>query len=811
MYFDPYKKIDFRLEYNDLVVMTGYLKVLTVSSEGYECSLNGELGKIFQEMQKITFDETIYDGEDKDKYWIDVSEYVNEKINKELVYDDWNTEHSSTILRKIGDEGYSVHNIIGFTPNNSFNTDFDYKTYQLNNDRSTTFTDTLESVKWNGKTFQDITGISPETVIGNGLTPRCFGEFRSYLQQPFIYWNQLWQIFQQKAESTTGYKFNLDRNWFNNNNPYWTKSVLTLMNYDQIQKQIAENTKQYECQVEYTGGKIDSKGQEQILKITSNAPYFVPDAEGGYFKALDNNKVMKISISNLMVSYVINGILKMTAICLCSGKYQYLGMPTRACHLYLDLVASSLDGKRDLKLIKRVIQYNIDCAEDKRPKDENADIIPVNYNDFATQLGDPETSTRWYSNIGAKTFYAALSDINEPFRLKLKMYYKHIGSTEEAIPLYDIVVKDPLTSTESNSFISNTEDRVIKFNNLDIIGTQYRSNSRFTLNTLWNNEWNPYKYILNYCKQFRILISVNDVNKTINFTKAQNYFSKYTISDFSDKLDKTKDYIINPIAFENKYILFNYEDEKTAIGEKYKNKFSYNFGDKKIDTSYSFNSNEKKLFSGINTGIISSYSDKSFKVLLGIPGDSTVAEPKVYNITPAEIFVNFSDKDNKQTDSFGRLLFARYANFDTNDNLTDAKISDDTNLQVYTDEYFYSDNAVKTDKYIQLDDVYDNKCILFNIPNENYTYNKTHYDNAISIYDGFWKNYIAERYNTQNKIVSCYLKLTPTDFTNFEFNRFITIENQLYFINKIYDYDISNINNSTKVELITIQNIEGYL
>lgn len=98
---------------------------------------------------------------------------------------------------------------------------------------------------------------------------------------------------------------------------------------------------------------------------------------------------------------------------------------------------------------------------------------------------------------------------------------------------------------------------------------------------------------------------------------------------------------------------------------------------------------------------------------------------------------------------------------------------------------------------------------MFNKPLESYVYDDDYYDNCKGIYDIFWAKYIAERYNTQNKIVTCYLDITPQDYAGFEFNHFITIENQLYMINKIYDYDITN-NESTKVDLITIQDIEGY-
>ena len=50
IYFDPYKKLDCRLQWGDDVFFTGYAKMLKVTNKGYEVTINGELGKIFQEL-----------------------------------------------------------------------------------------------------------------------------------------------------------------------------------------------------------------------------------------------------------------------------------------------------------------------------------------------------------------------------------------------------------------------------------------------------------------------------------------------------------------------------------------------------------------------------------------------------------------------------------------------------------------------------------------------------------------------------------------------------------------------------------------
>jgi hypothetical protein len=78
-----------------------------------------------------------------------------------------------------------------------------------------------------------------------------------------------------------------------------------------------------------------------------------------------------------------------------------------------------------------------------------------------------------------------------------------------------------------------------------------------------------------------------------------------------------------------------------------------------------------------------------------------------------------------------------------------------------------------------------------------------------TIYDLFWNKYINERYNIQNKKVTLYVNITPPDFIQFEFNKFVTVDNQLFMINKIYDYDL-NSNGLTKVDLIQITDISAY-
>jgi hypothetical protein len=110
--------------------------------------------------------------------------------------------------------------------------------------------------------------------------------------------------------------------------------------------------------------------------------------------------------------------------------------------------------------------------------------------------------------------------------------------------------------------------------------------------------------------------------------------------------------------------------------------------------------------------------------------------------------------------------------------------------------------------YPKLDIVNGDNLCVFNVPKENYTY-LNNYSGKHSIYYNLWEKYVNERYNVQNKIVTCYLRITPQLWSNFKYTKFARIENQIYFVNKIYDYDITSAT-PTKVDLITIQSIDSY-
>ena len=810
IYFNPLKKLDMRLQWGDDVLMTGYAKMNEVKQNNgkgtYELTLFGQLGKVFQEMQKITFDKTVNDT----SYLIDGAKYVDDYIDRTLVYNSWNStgQTHSELLEKT-DSGYTVTDIIGFAPNNAFSEEFDYKTFQLSSSSSTTWEDYL------GDSFTQDTGIQPSTIIPNGLLPREVGEYRSYLQLPFIYWNKLFKIYQAKAEQLTGYQFDLDSEWFTTANPYWhnlvymlkplnfsNKDATALVNRykttDDIYSWVpTENPIYANSQIAYyyyTWDGTETTNVNTFAEKSETTPIYVSgntfqiddstmlSNDGSFnvrFSTTSDKKDLGLKFNTLCQAFVIelkftgvntgNVITKKIVFAGANPNEEWIVNLKNSADSVCIVPESNANSYYDSNLDKYV--YYIDC------------IAPLPKFPVSAAGLDTEFKISYTAAWGA--FILSIDN-----HLKLSPFIKRAKTPHGYVHVIHL----------------GTYDTDIVLNlNMSVRRGIFHSGSKFNLNDLWNKEFKLFDEIIKYCKIYRINITVDDFNKKIVFRRLPRYFRDYKVLDWTNKIDKSKDYTIKPLTFENKYVLFNYKDSKIAIGEEYKKRYGVNYGDYRLITDYNFNDSKTELFKDISQSIVSSDNVLSWLTLL---------RHKVAYTMGTEIFVNNRDKDKKQVDIFGSYFFHNGAAiFDVGNGseLAGVTISDDSDLQGKNSTFFYSyiqSDRVYTVSYPKLDIVTDNYMCIFNKPKENFTY-LANYDNKKTIYDNFWYDYINERYNIQNKLITCYVYLKPTDYINFDFNNLIRVGNQLCLVNKIYDYDVSS-TVPTKVDLVTIQDIGGY-
>ena len=786
IYFDPTKKLDFRLVYDSFVLMEGYAKMIDIKMTDYtgtyNITLNGQLGKIFQELKKITFDTTT---EDTD-YLIHGEDYVEEYIDRNLVYNSWTSQGQTHInLMKKDNPNYNINDILGWAPNNSFSEGFDYKTVQSSQTNAKLFTNILTT---NG--FVESTGIEPNTAIPNGLLPREIGEYRSYLQLPFIYWNKLFQMFQAKAEEITGYKFDLDGTFFTPSNPDWYNLVYILKNWN------VKNGVDYSGV--YSGNNTNELHWSHLNADKKYATPFTTNTNLSVVSEtthrLENNKIIidtydNDRITDATLDFYITGSLW--------NQYDLLFSVNNGFIVQLNFVGENgYTESKQIFVCREDTQNEAVVAKKTEVLDNGGSICTISYdNRYATQFSSLQSTSKWGWHLTS-----ALKDITAMNQYK---FGKYATVSITGRWLTNDCGLGGGTDAVENTYFSNA---TLTINNTIEIG-RMRSYTYFTLNDLWNNDYNLFDEILRYCKMYRIYVYTDDYAKKIYFKQYDKYFEDYSIEDWTNKLDRSKEIIIRPITFENKYVLFNYEDSTTKLGIEYRDKYGFDYGEYRLTTDYNFNIDTTELFKNtkLKTSIMATDNILSWTNLYD--------NSKIEYSFPAEIYIYNKDKDNKQVDTFGCFYYHNgLATFDTEPELymRPVKITDDTTLQQKINTFVYSQvyNYTNTLTYPKLDIVYGDNLCLFNTPKDNYTY-INNYTGKATIYSKYWENYLNERYNIQNKVVTCYLTLTPKDWTDFRFNRFIKIDGVLYMVNKIYDYNIET-PEPTKVDLITITDIKGY-
>ena len=803
IYFDPTKKLDFKLVYNARTIMMGYAKMISVKQNNgngvYEIVLSGQLGKLFQEMNKITLDNSQSDS----KYYINGRDYFEAQMSTQLIKDCWDDP-----------EGTSQTNpskYIGFAPCEcTQEEDMDYTVYQNNSNEIQKLSDVLET-----RDFTNKAGIPAEKVIEKGMSPRGIGEFRSYKQIPYIHFNRLFEIFSDKVQQITGYTVHLDEDFKNaNEQTNFGKLKFILKRFD------AKNTADYNNQYKpgtvsqdfiYIGENASRDGYEPTFEnnttvltvplTTINEQY--PLKDGEMFK-VDKPTMVKITGLQSNISVTLNRDL--------DGD-KYVRLNPDVCFIVTYALVRA-DGSIINNNLRRVCVI----GQNENHMDTSAyDAVCVFNDNTIHYQGDTISTTVTCPDFGPVV-------IDEDFKITCYITSWDMLRNHDYISLFQY--------QNNNSW----EQIIIGDANFKTYGTEFdikvtpdffRSGYKFSLNELWDNEHNLFTEIINYTKMYALVWQVDDINKEINLVPRSKYFSDYKIVDWTDKLDKSKDFVIKPVYFDSKYVKLNYKDSKLGLNENYKEEFGYNYGEKLLVTDYNFDTNTKDIFKDIPLAF-----DYSPNVLLW----STLYEEQqvVYSVNN-ENFVYCQDKDGKYVDLFGCLmLYAGTKSFDKTFSTRKILLTDDTQQMERVHTYCYSqgnggDNHIQVTQYPVLSNLLVKEdssilinpkkyvfCNLFEIPKKLYTLNNPFTSKSKiptvnqSLYSRFFKKYFDERYSIQTKVVTCYMQLTLFDYINFKFNQFVMIDNQLYMVNKISDYDISSIE-PTKVELITVNDINNYI
>lgn len=882
--YDPSQKINMTMTFNGSIVMDGYavLNSVNLNEKVYEINLYGQLGSIFSSLKEKVLDEYL---NGTNGWWKTI------KMN------------AQTIVTSFRNAGHSLdwssenwYDFFGFAPqvignSDNFNTSGyeEYGTGEVKN-----FVDVINTTR--NITYADI-------YVKDGLDFNQYKEIRSYMTRPYVYVDKIIQLVQNEINNGdfNGYTMTLDPDWFNSTNPYYNGLCFFPGNESIIDSGEGVN------------GLVTWDDSERYMNwpMTYRPSTSTVDLEG-YTYNEGNNGLITISSSSgetsvtlslngdgVVVRDRVNGVGSTSGFN-SNGKWAYYNLdnmyqiPVRYIGVYdsNDVLINKLylvdDKVHSVHRDKAFLHYEHTHTElsgvwNKLKKMNSKNIVP--------------NSCRWINGSSDNNYcevtqiYNFGNDVLNTNSFKFKVGCDLINLNSGTMVKENISHSEykPLCPFKNNKYKNevwkNGATWVSYFRpiqSMNVSSNTYRSGSYWTIKDILGREFNPFKWLIDYVKKFRLAFDIDYMTRTINLKAG--YFNNITYKEIT--VDYGKDVMIEPIINKYNKVNYGYKSNNSKKGIKYYKNNGVEYGDFDINTLINLNNESLSLTPDKDESV---FIPEDMKCLYWDNLNSTQSI-RYYNPIMTNKVINTLNKD-------GEIEYYPFFAFRLNNlynhiqpNVPFYFISDDTPNQKNNGEYTYLEHSSGwiNDKYLvglniipQFDNyisrtvslkstivptamsVEDNEIpkpvtkgdapgsdetttdeivtveytdpvtgqkkvirrpmasgstveeetqdflywTTFGVPKEVYNgYLPSNIDNY-SIYNR-WKNYLNEIFNVHNKKVTCYVRMTYPDFINFKFNQLFVIDNCVFLVNKIIDFN-PNSTEPTKVELIQISDVNN--
>ena len=772
------------------------------------------------------------------------------KIDKNTVYASWikNPDSRNASLILPGQTGYSAHDFIGFAPTiNGETNSFDSKSAVWGNGNSKK----LGKV-WEAFSLQD-QQLSDATSVCEHPTERQMLQYRSYNQKPYFYMDKLCQIIRKVANEREDLpNIDLDYQWFNNSNPFYKNVVYLLPN-------LISDTEDSHTQ-KYT---IDIDPSVITKNISETTLSFSNSIEKTYIYEVPIQKTANANDphNNIHNNKIYGTGSKMNL----SVKINVGNMPFEAYNNWTNYNSTPSWPNAKVKLFGSIkLRAYLKYANGSIVPDSTQDIMTWGGGNSTCDVTISGTQTfhqhkyTWTLPGGTYTYnFTDQISSGSVWRLCIGLVFTPAGYTDYlgggSFTYYTLW-------HQANSYswgydYVNYSDNIFANatrGNTKILGTTLsgrapssvwyleskRSGRYLKISDIWksDNENSPFKVFVKYCKMMNLIFDYNQLENKLYILPREKFFYNSlwnradggTIYDWTDKVDWTKDVTFKPVQWDKKYVLFNYEEVDADRLKDFSDKRGYGYGTKKITTMYDYNSDEERLFEDndkINaSGEMSEYMYTLRDIHLTVTN---------LNWTPAAVLPNEAfiiNRKGKDSADINDCFFFRCANstWDSSVNYTPGNsspwtgiyITDDSNEELRQDNPCYqivwdaANNPDTSDvKHCSVRPVFSkfngNVCLHFSNPSEDYFNPSAVTRNDNDIYHIRWERFVQETYNEQNKLLTCKMYLSPTDYQNVRNGLFIRIDNVVYLVNSIKDYTPAKYS-LTQVELLQVMNLENY-
>lgn len=805
---DPVKKIPCMILNNQEPVLEGYCKLENANTiwtdECYEITIYSTFGLIMNELKLLTFN--------KNAVGVDPRYIIDSPLSDDLIIDRNLVKQSfEQQIHYLNSD--NVIDWIGFIP-----------TYQ---GKYSDFSSDKEQLLPSGRTDD----------MSRERDEHYKREFRSYYQQPFIWVDKLWKVAKDKIESITDYTFNLDGSWFTGSNPYYKDLIYTcpsLFNSDDNYRQSSEN---YDDEMNVVmlnkpskNPSLSTHANYQLYNLTSPSSANIYDPATGIFNTNADFGSTKLK-----------GRFKLTLFASIPGNavdgYWYCKI-TDANPFYVKIKAVNANtGQAIYGAKKTFLIYSDDYDVNSNSFDEGIDVGVCNIANTGVSLGfdgmsgyRPMINHTGYQTGMNHAWECDLNfELNVPENVPYKVYFEvwnaNNGDPFEYTSTFSGIYWDWLWGDDFNTTYGQYNDKGYSMyfdtKNVSCESTEnLRTGSSVSLYRVFPKDVTLCDVLLNYSKMFGLVWDVNEYDKTITVMTRNRFFDDYRILDWTDKIDRSKEFKFVPLTFDKRYVEFNFEEGDCHRLKSYESTYQISYGSKKLDTGYEFNSETNELMDKLTPSVIS--QKRQYSCMMNTEyEDRPNFMGYSYMVYPNEHYVD-NDDEGKNAGMSGAFYFrngtftpdTRLSHWDNTGNYV-VLISDDTQHMIQTQEFCWNTCGEGLVVCYRLPDVstisksYNGKrySVHFESPKEYYF--ETPNGTVNYVYKSFWENYINERYCSQNKKLTAYVYLSIDEFKDIDFREFIKIDNILYHIDKIYDFNY-NSDNPVKMDLVQVWDLSAY-
>ena len=826
-YFNPSKKVPFKLYINGDIYESGYVKLDEVKivegkSVEYNITLYGGLGQFFYNLSTDWNTGNKRSLADLNYYaWTDSTEPLDLSftINKETVASAW------TEIR-----GNDVYGVINFAPTyNGYPDSIDTDKAIMNFNGLTGFS---SSVTIDNKTYSTNGGYALATLPAK-LMAEEVRDYRSYLQTPVIRVKNIIEAICRKENNSglydNGYEVELDSDFFNSSNPYYYDSWMTLPLLTNLE--------------------FSTEGEGGSTAYTHNYAYVNP-SQGGYLYTFKLDEPVTGSNKHIYVEF------DMAVTANCESNWLEMGNLDR-CNAYaVQLYASNsftstesiLDGSKIEWCTHELMdgtKYTINNAIKKG-------LYSPKFNASSEYI-----SGRWHKVSGTTTYL-----FNKRIKLdcslpvgstcfKIEIARSNSSRNEEAKILYDYSVYNQIRNIPVTLVPLSNSEMLLSAGNE---GASF-SNRYITKQMLLGTDFSPCDFLLSYCKQFGLYIYKDRVEDKIYIKTRKNFYNRDKIVDIQDDIDRLKDITVKPLNIDYGFFALTNSGVSSSFYNDYVNKYGKIYGQKIIATGYDFNADTKNLIDSVFKGAVQA---KEMSQYFYTP-NTTKVHPYMYNSVKYALYEN-GDYESGSTDVKApfKAIADEFNPYDTEfpgyDYISQAMFYDNSKKALgteYTLLFFdgYEDiplsyNWNLTDDISAMYKLNNNPCWLmttssadtngntialpithfpkfgrwyegnkwmiyswdFGSPRELYVPNMTNNDEG-NIYWNYFKTYYEDAYDVNSKIVNAYV--INKDFTQDDLRNFYWFDNSIWRLNKIEDYNITSFE-GTKCEFVKVQDVNNY-